>query len=466
MQKKRLTKALAVVLTASMLMQNMPISVFADNIAEKISTSAAETSSEEDHRAEDTQAAKEEEAAKTDEDVGETGEAETNAETEETRTEEGSGSAEETGAEETTAPIEETDAEKVDVKTKENSVAGGVNTSADTSVKKDDSTSNETSEDGSKTHGEAEEVKEDSVEAEERKASDSELPKDDLSLDNRKRLRSAGSFESTVEGNHLHVRADFEDDVFPEDTHMVLKAITDQAALKEAGEKAVADAEDTDDKALKAISILGVDISFYAPNDEGKEEKVQPADGKDVTITLTMPEAKPDSSEEEKDAKVETTFEDSADKAKVKEASASEKSDAKTETKQTNSEESEDTQEQEETVVKLIHVEDAKTPVVLSDVEVSEDTITFTSDSFSPFYVVKMTAKKEENSAYSFKTYWRNETSNQLSYTNADFDKDEIETQQNLQYRPQSNNLINTTVQLSLSLYSQVFFLENQGLCA
>lgn len=452
MQKKRLTKALAVVLTASMLMQNMPISVFADNIAEKISTSAAETSSEEDHRAEDTQAAKEEEAAKTDEDVGETGEAETNAETEETRTEEGSGSAEETGAEETTAPIEETDAEKVDVKTKENSVAGGVNTSADTSVKKDDSTSNETSEDGSKTHGEAEEVKEDSVEAEERKASDSELPKDDLSLDNRKRLRSAGSFESTVEGNHLHVRADFEDDVFPEDTHMVLKAITDQAALKEAGEKAVADAEDTDDKALKAISILGVDISFYAPNDEGKEEKVQPADGKDVTITLTMPEAKPDSSEEEKDAKVETTFEDSADKAKVKEASASEKSDAKTETKQTNSEESEDTQEQEETVVKLIHVEDAKTPVVLSDVEVSEDTITFTSDSFSPFYVVKMTAKKEENSAYSFKTYWRNETSNQLSYTNADFDKDEIETQQNLQYRPQSNNLINTTVQLSLSL--------------
>lgn len=125
MQKKRLTKALAVVLTASMLMQNMPISVFADNIAEKISTRAAETSSEEDHRAEDTQAATEEEAAKTDEDVGETGEAETNAETEETRKEEGSGSAEETGAEETTAPIEETDAEKVDVKTKENSVAGG-----------------------------------------------------------------------------------------------------------------------------------------------------------------------------------------------------------------------------------------------------------------------------------------------------------------------------------------------------
>ena len=262
-----------------------------------------------------------------------------------------------------------------------------MNTSADTSVKKDDSTSNETSEDGSKTHGEAEEVNADSVEAEERKASDSELPKDDLSLDDRKRLRSAGSFESTVEENHLLVHADFEDDVFPEDTHMVLKAITDQAALKEAGEKAVADAEDTDDKALKAISILGVDISFYAPNDEGKEEKVQPADGKDVTITLTMPEAKPDSSEEEKDAKVETTFEDSADKAKVKEASASEKSDAKTETKQTNSEESEDTQEQEETVVKLIHVEDAKTPVVLSDVEVSEDTITFTSDSFSPFYV-------------------------------------------------------------------------------
>lgn len=452
MQKKRLTKALAVVLTASMLMQNMPISVFADNIAEKISTRAAETSSEEDHRAEDTQAATEEEAAKTDEDVGETGEAETNAETEETRKEEGSDSAEETGAEETTAPIEETDAEKVDVKTKENSVAGGVNTSADTSVKKDDSTSNETSEDGSKTHGEAEEVKEDSVEAEERKASDSELPKDDLSLDNRKRFIPAGAFEADITETKLHVNAAYDDDVFPAGTRMVVNAITGETKLKEAGEKAVADAKEADDKDLTVTSVLGFDISFYVPNDEGEDEKVQPADGKDVTITLTMPEAKPDSSEEEKDAKVETTFEDSADKAQVKEASASEKSDAKTETKQTNSEGSEDTQEQEETVVKLIHVEDAKTPVVLSDVKVSEDTITFTSDSFSPFYVVKMTAKKEENSAYSFKTYWRNETSEQLSYTNADFDKDEIETQQNLQYRPQSNNLINTTVQLSLSL--------------
>ena len=329
-----------------------------------------------------------------------------------------------------------------------------MNTSADTSVKKDDSTSTETSEDGSKAHGESEEVKEDSVESEERKASDSELSKDDLSLDGRNRLRSAGSFGATVEGNHLNVRADFEDDVFPEGTRMVLKAITDQAALKEAGEKAVADAEDNEDKDLKATSILGVDISFYAPNDEGKDEKVQPADGKDVTITLTIPEAKPDTSEKEKGAKAELTSEDSADKARVKKASDSEKSDEKPETKQTNSEGSEDTQEQEETetVVKLIHVEDEKTPVVLSDVEVNEDTITFTSNSFSPFYVVKMTAKEEENSAYSFKTYWRNETSKQLSYTNVDFDKDEIETQQDLQYRPQSNNLINTTVQLSLSL--------------
>lgn len=210
-----------------------------------------------------------------------------------------------------------------------------MNTSADTSVKKDDSTSNETSEDESKTHGEAEEVKEDSVEAEERKASDSELPKDDLSLDNRKRLRSAGSFESTVEENHLLVHADFENDVFPEGTHMVLKAITDQAALKETGEKAVADAEDTDDKALKAISILGVDISFYAPNDEGEDEKVQPADGKDVTITLTMPEDKAEASEET------TASEDGTDK----------------------------TDAQNSTVAKVIHVEDENNPVVISDVQ-------------------------------------------------------------------------------------------------
>lgn len=424
MQKKRLTKALAVVLTASMLMQNMPISVFADNIAEKISTSAAETSSEEDHRAEDTQAAKEEEAAKTDEDVGETGEAETNAETEETRTEEGSGSVEETDAEETTAPIEETDAEKVDVKTKENSVAGGVNTSADTSVKKDDSTSNETSEDESKTHGEAEEVKEDSVEAEERKASDSELPKDDLSLDNRKRLRSAGSFESTVEENHLLVHADFENDVFPEGTHMVLKAITDQAALKEAGEKAVADAEDTDDKAMKAISILGVDISFYAPNDENEDEKVQPADGKDVTITLTMPEDKAEASEET------TASEDGTDK----------------------------TDAQNSTVAKVIHVEDENNPVVLSDVQEDGQDVTFTSGSFSPFYVVQLASKKVEQNDFVFKTYWKNPVENnadktpRFAYTNEDFDETDPETQKALQFRPDTNNLVNTTVQLSLAL--------------
>lgn len=331
---------------------------------------------------------------------------------------------------------------------------GGVNTSADTSVKKDDSTSNETSEDGSKTHGEAEEVKEDSVESEERKASDSELSKDGLSFDGRKRFSPAGAFEADITETKLHVNATYGDEVFPKDTRMVVKAITDETKLKEAGEKAVADAKETDDKDLTVTSVLGFDISFYAPNDEDKDEKVQPADGKDVTITLTMPEDKAEASEKEKGAKAETTSEDSADKAKVKKASDSEKSDEKSETKQTNSEGSEDTQEQEETetVVKLIHVEDEKTPVVLSDVEVNEDTITFTSNSFSPFYVVKMTAKEEENSAYSFKTYWRNETSKQLSYTNADFDKDEIETQQDLQYRPQSNNLINTTVQLSLSL--------------
>lgn len=101
MRKQRLTKALAVFLTASMLMQNMPISVFADNTAGTISASSAETSSEEAHSAEDTVAADEKETAKSDEDVGETGEAETNAET------------------------EETGAEKADVKTKENSVAVG-----------------------------------------------------------------------------------------------------------------------------------------------------------------------------------------------------------------------------------------------------------------------------------------------------------------------------------------------------
>lgn len=125
MQKKQLTKALAVVLTASMLMQNMPISVFADSTTETISASSAGVSSEEAHSAEDTVAADEKEAVKSDEDVGETGEAETNAETEENGADGGSGSTEKTGTEETTAPIEETDAEKVDVKTKENSVAGG-----------------------------------------------------------------------------------------------------------------------------------------------------------------------------------------------------------------------------------------------------------------------------------------------------------------------------------------------------
>lgn len=299
-----------------------------------------------------------------------------------------------------------------------------MNTSADTSVKKDDSTSNETSEDGSKTHGEAEEVKEDSVEAEERKASDSELPKDDLSLDNRKRLRSAGSFESTVEGNHLHVRADFEDDVFPEDTHMVLKAITDQAALKEAGEKAVADAEDTDDKALKAISILGVDISFYAPNDEGKEEKVQPADGKDVTITLTMPEDKAEASEEM------TASEDGTDK----------------------------TDAQNSTVAKVIHVEDENNPVVISDVQEDGQDVTFTSGSFSPFYVVQLASKKVEQEDFVFKTYWKNSVENnadktpRFAYTNEDFDENDPETQKDLQFRPDTNNLVNTTVQLSLAL--------------
>ena len=424
MQKKRLTKALAVVLTTSMLMQNMPISVFADSTAETISASSAGVSSEEAHSAEDTVAADEKEAVKSDEDVGETGEAETNAETEETGADGGSGSTEKTGTEETTAPIEETDAEKVDVKTKENSVAGGVNTSADTSVKKDDSTSNETSEDGSKTHGEAEEVKEDSVEAEERKASDSELPKDDLSLDNRKRLRSAGSFESTVKENHLLVHADFEDDVFPEDTHMVLKAITDQAALKEAGEKAVADAEDTDDKALKAISILGVDISFYAPNDEGEDEKVQPADGKDVTITLTMPEDKAEASEET------TASEDGTDK----------------------------TDAQNSTVVKVIHVEDENNPVVLSDVQENGQNVTFTSGSFSPFYVVQLASKKVEQKDFVFKTYWKNSVENnadktpRFAYTNEDFDENDPETQKDLQFRPDTNNLVNTTVQLSLAL--------------
>lgn len=423
MRKQRLTKALAVFLTASMLMQNMPISVFADNTAGTISASSAEASSKEAHSAEDTVAADEKETAKSDEDVGETGEAETNAETEETGAEGGSGSTEKTGTEETTAPIEETGAEKADVKTKENSV-GGVNTSADTSVKKDDSTSNETSEDGSKTHGEAEEVKEDSVEAEERKASDSELPKDDLSLGDRNRLRSSGSFESTVEENHLLVHADFKDDVFPEGTHMVLKAITDEAALKEAGEKAVADAEDTDDKALKAISILGVDISFYAPNDEGEDEKVQPADGKDVTITLTMPEDKAEASEET------TTSEEGTDK----------------------------TDTQSSTVVKVIHVEDENNPVVLSDVQEDGQDVTFTSGSFSPFYVVQLASKKVEQKDFVFKTYWKNPVENnadntpRFAYTNVDFDKTHPETQKDLQFRPDTNNLVNTTVQLSLAL--------------
>ena len=461
MRKKRLTKALAVFLTASMLMQNMPISVFADNTAGTISASSAEASSEEAHSAEDTVAADEKEAAKSDEDVGETGEAETNAETEETGAEGGSGSTEKTGTEETTAPIEETGAEKVDVKTKENSVAGGVNTSADTSVKKDDSTSNETSEDGSKTHGEAEEVKEDSVET--GKASDSELPKDDLSLDGRNRLRSAGSFGATVEGNHIHVRANFEDDVFPEGTRMVLKAITDQAALKEAGEKAVADAEDNEDKDLKAISILGVDISFYAPNDEGEDEKVQPADGKDVTITLTMPEDKAEASEET------TTSEEGTDKTDTQEKE-DESTDVKTQTasttsenkisKQESSEEdaSSKSQEQNSTVVKVIHVEDENNPVVISDVQEDGQDVTFTSGSFSPFYVVHLASKKVEQKDFVFKTYWKNpvennaDTTPRFAYTNVDFDETDPETQKDLQFRPDTNNLVNTTVQLSLAL--------------
>lgn len=423
MRKQRLTKALAVFLTASMLMQNMPISVFADNTAGTISASSAEASSEEAHSAEDTVAADEKETAKSDEDVGETGEAETNAETEETGAEGGSGSTEKTGTEETTAPIEETNAEKADVKTEDSSVAvGGGNTSADTSVKKDDSTSNETSEDGSKTHGEAEEVKEDSVET--GKASESELPKDDLSLGGRNRLRSAGSFGATVEGNHLHVRADFEDDVFPEGTHMVLKAITDQAALKEAGEKAVADAEDTDDKALKATSILGVDISFYALNDEGKDEKVQPADGKDVTITLTMPEDKAEASEET------TTSEEGTDK----------------------------TDTQNSTVVKVIHIEDENNPVVISDVQEDGQDVTFTSGSFSPFYVVQLASKKVTQKDFVLKTYWTNSVENnaddtpRFAYKNEDFDETDPETQKDLQFRPDTNNLVNTTVHLSLAL--------------
>lgn len=424
MRKKRLTKALAVFLTASMLMQNMPISVFADSTAETISASSAEASSEEAHSAEDTVAADEKEAAKSDEDVGETGEAETNAETEETGAEGGSGSTEKTGTEETNAPIEETGAEKADVKKEENSVAGGVNTSADTSVKKDDSASTETSEDGSKTHGESEEVKEDSVESEERKASDSELSKDDLSLDGRNRLRSAGSFEATVEENHLHVRADFEDDVFPEGTHMVLKAITDQTALNEAGGKAVADAEDTDGKDLKATSVLGVDISFYAPNDDGEDEIVQPADGKDVTITLTMPKDTEEASEET------TASEDGTDK----------------------------TDTQNSTVVKIIHVEDENNPVMIPDVLEDGKDITFTSASFSPFYIVKLASKKADQKDFVFKTYWKNpveknaDKTPRFTYKNEDFNENDPETQKDLQFRPDTNNLVNTTVQLSLAL--------------
>lgn len=180
-----------------------------------------------------------------------------------------------------------------------------MNTSADTSVKKDDSTSNETSEDGSKTHGEAEEVKEDSVESEERKASGSELSKDDLLLGSRNRFSPAGAFDADITETKLHVNAAYDDEVFPEGTYMVVKAITGETQLKEAGEKAVADAKETDDKDLTVTSVLGFDISFYALNDEDENEKVQPADGKDVTITLTMPEDKAETSEKEKGAKAQ-----------------------------------------------------------------------------------------------------------------------------------------------------------------
>lgn len=424
MRKKRLTKALAVFLTASMLMQNMPISVFADSTAETISASSAEASSEEAHSAEDTVAADENEAAKSDEDVGETGEAETNAETEETGAEGGSGSTEKTGTEETNAPIEETGAEKADVKKEENSVAGGVNTSADTSVKKDDSASTETSEDGSKTHGESEEVKEDSVESEERKASDSELSKDGLSLGGRNRFSPAGAFEADITENNLHVNAAYDDDVFPAGTRMVVNAITGETKLKEAGEKAVADAKEADDKDLTVTSVLGFDISFYAPNDEGEEEKVQPADGKDVTITLTMPEDKAEASEET------TASEDGTDK----------------------------TDTQNSTVVKVIHVEDENNPVVISDVQEDGQDVTFTSGSFSPFYVVQLASKKVEQKDFVFKTYWKNSVENnadktpRFAYKNEDFNKTDPETQKDLQFRPDTNNLVNTTVQLSLAL--------------
>lgn len=299
-----------------------------------------------------------------------------------------------------------------------------MNTSADTSVKKDDSTSNETSEDGSKTHGEAEEVKEDSVEAEERKASDSELSKDGLSLDVRKRFSPAGAFEADITETKLHVNAAYDDDVFPAGTRMVVNAITGETKLKEAGEKAVADAKEADDKDLTVTSVLGVDISFYAPNDEGKEEKVQPADGKDVNITLTMPEDKAEASEET------TASEDGTDK----------------------------TDAQNSTVVKVIHVEDENNPVVLSDVQENGQNVTFTSGSFSPFYVVQLASKKVEQKDFVFKTYWKNSVENnadktpRFAYTNEDFDENDPETQKDLQFRPDTNNLVNTTVQLSLAL--------------
>lgn len=299
-----------------------------------------------------------------------------------------------------------------------------MNTSADTSVKKDDSTSNETSEDGSKTHGEAEEVKEDSIEAEERKASDSELSKDGLSLDGRKRFSPAGAFEADITETKLHVNAAYDDDVFPAGTRMVVNAITGETKLKEAGEKAVADAKEADDKDLTVTSVLGVDISFYAPNDEGKEEKVQPADGKDVTITLTMPEDKAEASEET------TASEDGTDK----------------------------TDAQNSTVVKVIHVEDENNPVVLSDVQENGQDVTFTSGSFSPFYVVQLASKNVEQKDFVFKTYWKNSVEDnadktpRFTYTNEDFDKNDPETQKDLQFRPDTNNLVNTTVQLSLAL--------------
>lgn len=61
-------------------------------------------------------------------------------------------------------------------------------------------------------------------------------------------------------------------------------------------------------------------------------------------------------------------------------------------------------------------------------------------------------AGADEEPSYVFNTYWKNAPTAQLTYTNEGFTADDPATQKDLQLRPTTNNLVTTTMQLSLSL--------------